>query len=60
MKKKSDFWERFAHRYGLDEQKLMKENYHKLVDEVKKEEPAEDDSSFWKRFSLRYGVRRNN
>ena len=60
MKKKSPFWERFSHRYGLNEQALMKDNYNKLVDEVKQEEPAEDDSSsFWKRFSLRYGVRRN-
>lgn len=36
MDKKSKFWERFAHRYGVDEQKLMKNNYSKFVDEVKK------------------------
>ena len=60
MKKKSAFWERFAQRYGVDEKTMMQANYNKFVDEVKKEEPAEDDSStFWKRFSLRYGVRRN-
>ena len=60
MEKKSAFWERFAQRYGVDEQTALKNNYNKFVDEVQKEEPVEDDSSsFWKRFSLRYGIRRN-